>query len=68
MAGSMSQGVRIEEHRIDIGAQVGIQRNSAFASGGRIKRMTPIAYVAWRPLLSAKDGLTQLTVGTPNAA
>jgi len=51
MADNTSQSGRIIEHRIDIGAQVGIQRNRLFASGGRTGRTTPMPYKSWRPML-----------------
>ena len=39
--------------RIDIGAQVGIARNLAFAMGGRTHRLTDIAYYTPRPVYDA---------------
>jgi hypothetical protein len=64
MANNTSQSGRIKEHRIDIGAQVGIQRNWLFAAGGRIKRMTPMPYWSWRPVLDSGTGNIQ--IGSPN--
>lgn len=53
MADNTSQSARIVERRIDIGAQVGIQRNRLFASGGRTGRSTPMPYKSWRPRLDS---------------
>jgi hypothetical protein len=63
MAGNDSTMAQTREHRVDIGAQVGIQRNLAFASGGRVMRLTPIAYRSWRPLYQVRGGsvLVELT-------
>jgi len=51
MADNTSQSGPIIERRIDIGAQVGIERNRLFAAGGRTGRTTLMAYNSWRPLL-----------------
>ena len=45
------------EHHIDLGAQVGIERNNAFASGGRTHRITTSAYTLARPTYDAPRGL-----------
>jgi hypothetical protein len=58
-----------KERRIDIGAQVGIARNLAFARGGRTRRLTGSAYIAPRPVYDAPRGqLVSLRPPEPSAA
>ncbi|MEO8284881.1 MAG: hypothetical protein ABI670_00395 [Chloroflexota bacterium] len=44
------------EHRIDIGAQVGIMRNLEFSAGGRAHRLITGTYSSARPTLDPKSG------------
>jgi hypothetical protein len=61
------QAQRVAERRVDIGAQVGIQRNREFASGGRTHRLSPDPYRTWRPLLPLRGAQYQLgEAGAPS--
>jgi len=53
MSNSVNRPQAVRERRIDIGAQVGIARNLAFAMGGRTHRLTDIAYYTPRPVYDA---------------
>ena len=64
MTVNTSQAERITERWIDVGAQVGIQRNRLFAAGGRINRTTSIPYWSWRPIL--ERGAESLLIGSSN--
>jgi hypothetical protein len=57
----------VTEHHIDLGAQVGIARNVAFASGGRTHRLLPMAYYTPRPAYQAPTG-TVTGVTSPQAS
>ena len=58
---SAQPGQSVERH-LDIGAQVGIQRNREFASGGHIHRLSPDPYRTWRPSLPLRGPQLQLPV------
>jgi hypothetical protein len=66
MSNSINQPQPVTVRRIDIGAQVGIARNVAFAMGGRTHRLTDMAYYAPRPGYDAPLHLL-LPAGKPAA-
>jgi hypothetical protein len=66
MSNSVNRPQAVRERRIDIGAQVGIARNLAFAMGGRTHRLTDIAYYTPRPVYDAPLHLI-LPAGQPAA-
>jgi len=57
MSDNLRGQVIMAEHHIDLGAQVGIARNIAFASGGRTHRLLPMAYYTPRPAYQAPTGI-----------
>ena len=66
MADNRATTGKVTEHRVDIGAQVGIERNTAFASGGRTRRITPMAYRSWRPLYEVAGGQVLIQLSGPS--
>jgi hypothetical protein len=44
-------------NKLDVGAQVGVQRNERFSAGGRTLKMSRNAYVGYRTIFDRESGL-----------
>lgn len=43
--------------KLEVGAQVGVERNEEFSKGGRTLKMTRNAYVGYRTIFDRESGL-----------